>query len=146
MSDEALYAVVSQFGHRVFAGRVFKVADPFPMLRIDIPATSHQSGFSRELGPASIFDITYVSEEVAQRVAEELNIKPVEVYAPDLVTRQELDAVTRKYETLLNQRRALSEGDRRPLEQEGFSEEDERVEEQMIRAERDEFDEDEDDG
>jgi len=79
----------------------------FPLLRIDVPATSDLPEFTVEYGPAAIYGITYVSEAVAKATAEGLRVKPINVYSPDLVTRQEFEEAVSGYEQKIAQLRRL---------------------------------------
>jgi hypothetical protein len=92
------FAVIEIYGHKTLAGRVTKDTGLFPMLRIDVPETSTWPAYTVEYGPNAIFSIVYVSEQVARATAESLNVKPINVYTPDLVTREELEALKKRYE------------------------------------------------
>jgi len=112
MSDEIKqHAIVELFGHKTLAGCVTKDTSVFPMLRIDVPATSQYPAFTAEYGPGAIYGIRYVSEEVAQRTAEAIKENPVTVYAPDLVTRETFDRTIKEYQDRIREARALSSGD-----------------------------------
>lgn len=83
---EAQWAIVELMGRKVVAGRVEKsiLLGP-PMLRVDVPATSAFGAFTQFYGDTSIYCVTFVSEEVARRTAEETKVNPVSVYVPTLV-------------------------------------------------------------
>jgi hypothetical protein len=92
MSD-GQWAIVELMGHKLVAGLVCK--DEMlgkPMLRVDVPATTAYPAYTQMYGESAIYCVTFVSEEVAQRTAEQCRINPVSVYVPDLIPRQEHEA------------------------------------------------------
>lgn len=101
------WAIVELMGHKVVAGKVSKseLVGP-PKLRVDVPATSIYPEFTQLYGDAAIYCVTFVSEEVARRTAEANKTNPVSVYVPDLVTREQLDEVTKEYNDQIAQLRA----------------------------------------
>jgi hypothetical protein len=110
------YAIVEIMGHKVVAGLVSK-SEMFggAMLRVDVPATSEYPAFTQFYGTASIYAITFVSEEVAKRTAEHAAVNPVSVYVPDLVTREHYDETVRELKERIRELRdskpALQAGD-----------------------------------
>lgn len=50
------------------------------MLRVDVPDTSNQPGFTRFLSSGAIYAINPVSEGVARQIAENLQIQPVNIW------------------------------------------------------------------
>lgn len=110
--QESQWAVVELFGHKTIAGQITKETNPFPLLRIDVPATSDYPDYTVEYGPTAIYGITYVSEEVARATAESLRVRPINVYTPDLVTRAEFEKTVDQYKQAISKLRALPSGDR----------------------------------
>lgn len=105
------WGIVELMGHKVVAGQISKSEMlGKPMLRIDVPATSVYPEFTQFYGDGSIYCVTFVSEEVARRTAEQTKVNPVSVYVPDLITREKLDEVVQHYEKRLEQLRALPAG------------------------------------
>lgn len=120
------WAVVELFGHKTIAGQITKETGLFPLLRIDVPATSDYPAYTVEYGPAAIYGITYVSEAVAKATAESLGVKPIAVYSPDLVTREQFEKTVDQYKQKIAELRALPEragANPRPFEREGWGEE-----------------------
>lgn len=105
------WAIVELMGRKIVAGLVSKSVELGPpMLRIDVPATSAYPGFTQFYGETSLYCVTFVSEEVAQRAAEQMKTNPVSVYVPDLITREQLNETVKRYEKRLEQLRALPAG------------------------------------
>ena len=104
------YGIVELMGNKVVAGEISKSEMlGKPMLRIDIPATSAYPAFTQFYGESAIYCITFVSEEVVKRVAEDSKVNPVSVYCPSLVTVEQLDELKErmsKKEKLLAERYA----------------------------------------
>ena len=108
MEDQSSqWAIVEIFGHKTLAGKVTKDTSLFPLLRIDIPQTSTYPAYTVEHGPQAIFSITYVSEEVAGKIAESLKVNPITVYSPELVTREQFEKTMDKYKQRIAQLRQL---------------------------------------
>jgi hypothetical protein len=95
MTDEIQqWGIVELMGHKVVAGRIAKSEMlGSPKLRVDVPATSVYPEYTQFYGDAAVYCVTFVSEEVARRTAEECKVNPVSVYVPDLISKE-------KYETL----------------------------------------------
>lgn len=75
------FCIVEIFGHQKIAGRVTEqVIAGQGFLRVDVPATSKQTEFTRFYGPGAIYCMTPVSAEIAQAAAEKLWVEPVSVY------------------------------------------------------------------
>lgn len=76
-----LWCVVELFGHSRIEGRCTEqnVAGT-NMLRVDVPDTSNQPGFTRFLSSGAIYAINPVSEGVARQIAENLQIQPVNIW------------------------------------------------------------------
>lgn len=101
------FAIVELMGHKTLAGRVTKDTALFPLLRIDVPATSAFPAYTAEYGQAAIYGITYVSEEVALKTAEAIKASPISVYSPDLITREVFERTVDKYKEALAKARGL---------------------------------------
>lgn len=115
------WGIVELMGHKVVAGAISK--DEMlgkPMLRVDVPATSAFPGFTQFYGEAAIYCVTFTSEEVANRVAEQNKTNPVSVYTPMLVTQEQLEEAKAAYNARLDAlRRQLPAGDPRSDVDEG---------------------------
>ena len=89
-----LWCVVELFGHSRIAGRCTEqnVAGT-NMLRVDVPDTSNQPGFTRFLSSGAIYAINPVSEEVARLMAENLQIQPVNIWDVNHLVDQKLKSL-----------------------------------------------------
>ena len=89
-----LWCVVELFGHSRIAGRCTEqnVAGT-NMLRIDVPDTSNQPGFTRFFSSGAIYAINPVSEEVARQMAENLQIQPVNIWDVSHLVDQKLKSL-----------------------------------------------------
>src|SRR3990172_7755719 len=118
MSDngqsDQVWAIVSLFGNKTVAGCVTKDTGLFPLLRVDVPETSVAPACTREFGPCAIYEILYVSEDVARSTAERLKDDPVRVYAPDLVTRAQFDDMQESYRQKIMELRGLPDPESLP--------------------------------
>lgn len=144
MNEEqsSTWAVVELFGHKTIAGRITKETSLFPLLRIDVPATSAAPAYTVEYGPAAIYGITYVSEQVARATAESLKVRPINVYNPDLVTREEFEKAVDQYKQQIARFLALPEmAQGRPFEEPGWGEDQEDPEEDEPEDENDDDEE-----
>lgn len=94
MTDSAekleAWVIVELFGHQRIAGKLTEQQiGGGNMIRIDVPETKSQPGFTRFLGNAAIYAINPVSEQIARAAAENLNAAPVRAYdIPELAQRQ----------------------------------------------------------
>lgn len=105
-NNQDLWAVVELMGHKIVAGLVSKSEIlGIPLLRVDVPATTAFPEFTQQFGGASIYCVTFVSEEVARRTAESIKANPVNVYAPDLITKERYEADMNEYRKRLEQLR-----------------------------------------
>lgn len=87
--EQGQWAIIQLFGHKTLAGLVSKSEMlGQAMLRIDVPATSAQPAFTQLYGDKAVYSVTFVSEEVAKKTAEAVQMNPINVYVPDLVTTQ----------------------------------------------------------
>lgn len=84
------WAVVELMGHQRIAGYVSEVEIAgHGMIRVDVPDTGERPRYSKVYGPSAIYAITPCEEELAKRVAHELeqwsDPIPVRLPAPELV-------------------------------------------------------------
>jgi hypothetical protein len=99
---ETQYAIVELMGHKVTSGAVTKDESyGTPLLRVDVPATSAYPQYKQFFGLGTIYCLTPVSQAVAEKVAEGNKANPVSVYCPDLVTREQVEAIQQRYEERL---------------------------------------------
>lgn len=82
MSEQAgFWAIVEIMGHNVYAGLVTEeLVAGTPLVRVDVPATSEQKGFSKLFGGAAIYSITPVEEDVARAMASKFEKRPLDVW------------------------------------------------------------------
>lgn len=85
------WCLVELFGHQRVAGLVSEqTLGGASFVRVDIPETMHQSGFTRLFGAAAIYSITPVEESIARIIAEQTYAVPVQQYElRQLAARQE---------------------------------------------------------
>lgn len=91
----SVWAIVEIMGHQMVAGQVSKstMFGP-PLMRVDVPETSAQPAFTQFFGTdGPIYRITVVSEQVARLTAEQIKVNPVNVYVPELITKEKHEAV-----------------------------------------------------
>ena len=75
------YAIVELMGHNTIAGYISEVTIAgAAMLRVDVPAVGEQAGFTKFVGASAIYGITPTTQEIAERAAERLHVKPVSLY------------------------------------------------------------------
>lgn len=81
------FAIIELFGHARIAGRVSEqVIAGAGMLRVDVPELPEtkyhpaQPAYTRFFGSGAIYSITPVDEVIANQVAQQLRVKPVNVY------------------------------------------------------------------
>lgn len=89
-----LWCIVELFGHNRIAGKCSEqniAGNNF--LRVDVPTTSKQSGFTRFLSASAIYAINPVTEEVARQIADNLQIQPVNVWDVGHLVDQKLKAL-----------------------------------------------------
>jgi hypothetical protein len=75
------WAIIELFGHNQIAGKCTEqnIAGT-NMLRVDVPETLKQPGFTRFLGSGSIYAINPVTEEIARHWADSLECAPVQAW------------------------------------------------------------------
>lgn len=72
------HAIVELMGRSVIAGYVSEqVIAGTAMLRVDVPQTEDAGAFTKFFGGSAVFGITPTTEEIAQRAAARLNVRPV---------------------------------------------------------------------
>lgn len=85
------WAIVELFGHNKIAGLCSEqnIAGS-NMLRVDVPETSRTPGFTRFLSAASIYAINPCDEAVSRYFAEQLQVKPIEIWDINKFLRKQL--------------------------------------------------------
>lgn len=79
------WAIIELFGRQVIAGRVTEqVIGGCSFIRVDVPASDDQQGFTRFYGQGAIYAMTPVSEEAARIASKRFKPEPVNVYVPEL--------------------------------------------------------------
>jgi len=82
------WAVIELFGHQVIVGEMSEAElAGAGFIRVDVPEHDGVPAFTRFYGPKAIYALTPVSEEVARVMAQETNMRPVNVYSPALQER-----------------------------------------------------------
>ena len=61
-------------------------------------------------GNSAIYCVTFTSEAVARIAAERAKVNPVSIYAPELITKEQLDNTIQEWRERLNQARGLPSG------------------------------------
>ncbi len=86
------WCIVELFGHAKIAGRCTEqnIAGT-NMLRVDVPATASNPGFSRLFGSAAIYAINPVDEITARHIAEKLEVKPIQIWEINEVIKKNSD-------------------------------------------------------
>jgi hypothetical protein len=108
------WGIVELMGHKVVAGQISKSEMlGKPMLRVDVPASKAYGEFTQFYGEGAIYCVTFTSEDVARRTAEQCEVNPVSVYVPDLVTVEQLAKYKLEYNELRKrlEQRALGLGE-----------------------------------
>lgn len=116
------WVILELFGHKVIAGYMRRDETlGTPLLRLDVPETPTQAAFTRHYNPTAIYSISYVSEDVARRVANSLAASPITVYAPDLLDLERLRArnrdLTRRLELASGEKEEIVYTDEDPTEE-----------------------------
>ena len=71
------WAIIQLFGHKKMAGvATTENFGPSVMLRVDVPETTRQPAFTEYYGMSAIYAISPISEEMARKTAESLNVLP----------------------------------------------------------------------
>jgi len=75
------WCLVELFGHTKLAGLVSEqTIGGQSFVRVDVPATSKQQGFTRLLGNGSIYSMTPMTEELVKAMAEKFQSTPLGVW------------------------------------------------------------------
>lgn len=75
------YALVELFGHQRIAGKVTEqTIGNAAFLRIDVPETASQPGFSRLLNPSAIYAINPITLEAMEELARNLDKAPLQAW------------------------------------------------------------------
>ncbi len=75
------WGIVSLFGHSKIAGLL--TSQPiggWNLLRVDVPAVDGEPAFTKCYGQGAIFDISFVTEEIARAAAKSFRVQPVTPY------------------------------------------------------------------
>jgi len=86
-----LWCLVELFGHQKIAGRCTEqnVAGT-NMLRVDVPPTQKNAPFTRFLSSGAIYAINPVSKEIAQDLANNLEVAPISVWEMKALIEKEI--------------------------------------------------------
>ena len=72
------FAIVELFGHTKLAGFVSEYTlGGQSFVRVEVPETKLQKGFTRLLGNGAIYAINPVAEDICKSMAERLQVKPI---------------------------------------------------------------------
>lgn len=75
------WAIVELMGHTTIAGYVTEQSIAgAALLRIDVPAVGNQAGFTKFVSAGAIFSISPTTQEIAERAAQRLSARPVDLY------------------------------------------------------------------
>jgi hypothetical protein len=75
------FALVELFGHNRMAGKVTEQSiGGATFIRVDVPETSKQPGFSRMLNPSAIYAINPITEEAMNELAKNLDKAPIQAW------------------------------------------------------------------
>lgn len=95
--SKELWAIVELFGHQRIAGKVSEQVLGGNFLRVDVPQTKDEPAWTRFLNPSAVYAINPCSEEVATAVANQLKVKPINIWdAAEIVKRIESQRLEQK--------------------------------------------------
>lgn len=79
------WAIVEIFGHQKIAGEVsnFTIGTA-TFIRVEVPTTKDQKAFTRFFGPAAIYSINPVTEEIVRAAARSIQAAPDVYYDHDV--------------------------------------------------------------
>ncbi len=82
MADEQeQWAIIDLFGHQRLAGRLSEHGlGGTSFVRVDVPSCGDTPEFTRLLGNGAIYSISFVSEDIARKVAGYVQARPVQPY------------------------------------------------------------------
>jgi hypothetical protein len=81
MQDEKfeIWALLELMGRQRIAGKVTEqVIAGTGFLRCDVPETKSNPAFTRFISPSSLYAINPITEDVARKYAENLQVKPID--------------------------------------------------------------------
>lgn len=87
MADENFdsWAIVELFGHQKIAGRVREeTIGGCSFVRVDVPATETELGFTKFYGNGAIYSMTPTSEAVVRAALKQIQPEPVSVWIPEI--------------------------------------------------------------
>jgi len=83
------YALVEVFGHTQLCGLVTEqTIAGVSMVRIDVPKTKSTPSFTKYHHPSAIYGITPIDKEYAERMAEKMEIQPINDYKHNEVIKE----------------------------------------------------------
>lgn len=75
------WAIVELMGHNTIAGYISEqTIAGSAMLRVDVPATASSQPFTKFFGGSAIYGITPTTQEIAERAAQKLEVRPVNTW------------------------------------------------------------------
>jgi len=75
------FAIVELFGHQIIAGKVSEqVIGGQGFVRVDVPTTAAQEGFTKFYGAGAVYAITPCDEETMHAAVSGLRQKPIDVW------------------------------------------------------------------
>lgn len=124
-TKEVNWGIIELMGRKVIAGQMQESSLlGIPLMRVDVPATSAFPAFTQFYGAAAVYGVTLTSEEVARRTAEHVQVNPVSVYVPDLVSMEQYNELREKFDVLQNAlRKAQLASGEKAVEEEDAGEE-----------------------
>lgn len=82
---ERCWAIVELFGHQQIAGEISEqTIAGGSFLRVDVPGSEGEEGFTRFFGASAVYSITPVMEEVGRAATARLAVRPVTVWGLNL--------------------------------------------------------------
>lgn len=73
-----IWAMVELFGHSRIAGKCSeRNIGGAAFLQIDVPETNRNPAFTRLINPSAVYAINPVTEDVARKFAEQLQVAPI---------------------------------------------------------------------
>jgi len=76
------WAIVELFGHQRIAGLITEQAiGGTSFVRVDVPGTDNQQGFTKLYGQGAIYGMTFVDEETGRAAAKQIAPKPIDEWS-----------------------------------------------------------------